>query len=214
MPQRKDSGSGVGREQHREKERGVPYGAWASWAAGGGGAGGASRTEAPALLIPSPISALRDAGHIIIQVACGAHHSLFLSQAGVVLSCGSNMHGQLGQVASSKPPTPLSNDPSAGSSNNVSSSRASSSGVPDVSGIAAVALSQRALYIAAGARTSAAIVASGRRYEHISVAFTHRASTGTAWNQYGIRMILAWFNEIDIKLSTDAGMPTTRRNLL
>jgi len=45
-------------------------------------------------LTPQPVTSL--AAHVIVQVSAGTTHSTFVTQAGVVLVCGDDGHGQLG----------------------------------------------------------------------------------------------------------------------
>ena len=45
-------------------------------------------------LLPTAVEALR--GQHVVACSAGDHHSLMLTQAGVVLSCGAGEHGQLG----------------------------------------------------------------------------------------------------------------------
>lgn len=45
---------------------------------------------------PAVIEEFRMLTEDIVQISCGARHSLFLSAAGEVISCGSNAQGQCG----------------------------------------------------------------------------------------------------------------------
>ncbi|ELR21140.1 BTB/POZ domain containing protein [Acanthamoeba castellanii str. Neff] len=45
---------------------------------------------------PTLISSLAEANQVVVSVACGASHTLFLTDVGHVYSCGSNVLGQLG----------------------------------------------------------------------------------------------------------------------